>query len=144
MLLAAQGIESVSPRISKRDERVLRTKGVSTVRKSRKDFHIRSPLNLYFLQHLSQKVFEIHCDEGCSMIDVLWHLSRNYAGDDLGFLVNALKPDDDYTVVHSDSVIIRPEKFMTRKLPSSKNPMSVSAKIRNRSRCLYIVHATNV
>ena len=141
MLLTVQDIEDVNSRLSKRDDIDLRTKGVSTIRKSGKDFHARCPLDLNLLRPLSHKVFEIHCDEGCSMVDVLWQLSKEYAGDNSVFLVNALKPDDDYTVVHSDLVTIRPGRFIARKLSSSSNSLSVSAKIRSRGRCLCSVQA---
>ncbi len=144
MLLPVHGIEAVSPRISKPDDRTLRTAGVATIRKSKKDFHARMPLNLYFLRKLGHKIFEIHCDEGCSMIDVLQHLSRKYVGDSVTLLIDALMPDDDYTMVHSDLVTVRPGRFSAQKLPLSNSQLTVSDKVRNRSRCLYSVYEIEV
>ena len=144
MLLSLQGVDSVLHRVSKPDDRMLRTIGMSTIRQSGRDFHSRTPLSLILLQHLRHKVFEIHCDEGCDMIDVLQHLSKRSIEETFIFLVDGLKPDDNYAIVHSDLVTIRPGRLTARKLPLSYSQLSVSDKIRNRGRCLYIVHKIEV
>ena len=117
--LPLYGVAGVEHRISKPDDRTLRAMGVATIRKSGKDFHARSPLKLNFMKHLSHKVFEIHCDEGCSMIDVLRYLSKMHEGDSVDFLVNTLKPNDNYAMIYRDLVTVRPERFTVQKLPSS-------------------------
>ena len=139
MLESLQGINSIEHRISKADDRVLRTKGISTIRKSGKDFDVRMPLRLNLLQYLCHKVFEIHCDEDCSMTDVLLALSRKYQGDSVIFIVNQLKPDDNYTMVHRELVTVQHGRVAVEKLSPFISQLSVSDKIRNRSRCLYSV-----
>ena len=140
MLLPLQGVDSVLHRVSKPDDRMLRTIGISTIRQSGRDFHSRTPLSLFLLQHFRYIVFEIHCDEGCSMIDVLQHLSKRSTEETFIFLVDGLKPDDNYTMVHSDLVTIRPGRLTAQKLPPSTYHSPVSSKIKNRGRSLFSVH----
>ena len=130
-------------RISKPDDRKLREIGITTIRQSGKESHARNPLNLYTLRVIGKnKVFEIHCNEGCSMADVLHHLAKKYYGDDIVFVVGSLNPDDDYNVIHNELVTVRPGRFHVSSLPTNAYQKElVAVKIRNRGRCLFWVSA---
>ena len=142
ILLFVAGIQPVE-RLSKPDDRQLREAGITTIRRAGRDSDVRSPLTLNTLRVIGRnKIFEIHCEEGCTMVDVLAHLAKGYAGDKIVFLVNALKPDDDYSVIHRELVTVQPGRFVRGQLPTVAYGQNlIASKIRNRGRCLFAVTA---
>ncbi len=142
-VMPSVGITALTHEVSRRDEIALIKAGITTARRNRrkkKQNEWRGPLTLPLLLVLHRKIFEIHCEKGCRMFDVIMELAKGYVGNETRFRVTYIRPDEGYAWLHREDYIIRPRRIVRVYLQVESNRIaSPSDKIRKRGRRLYSV-----